>query len=108
MTNDYMSGDPPANQDARREPGAGKSNWTQRTQSQTRAAGNDKDFEDRRNAAACFRNQNKTEDWHPSYVGVMVTEDLPAGTKCWVNVYVRTSRRGEKYVSVVLKRQRER
>lgn len=105
---DQRPNGPPANENARREPGARKSNWTQPTESQPPADGNNKDFEDRRNAAACFRNQNKTEDWHPSYVGVMVTEDLPDGTKCWANVYVRTSRRGEKYVSVVLKRQRER
>lgn len=97
---------PPRNQNARREPGAGKG-FSDPSKPQP-ANGCNKDFEDRRNASACFRNQNKTEDWHPSYVGVMVTEDLPAGTKCWVNVYVRTSCRGEKYVSVVLKRQRER
>jgi hypothetical protein len=95
------------NQNARQGPGAGKSDSTRQSQPQTPETGN-KDFEDRRNAAACFRNQHKSEDWHPSYVGVMVTEHLPAGTKCWVNVHVRTSRKGEKYVSVVLKRQRER
>jgi hypothetical protein len=69
---------------------------------------NNKDYEDRRNAAACFRNQRKTEDWHPAYQGVMVVEGFKDGDKLWVNVHVRTSRRGEKYISVVLKRQQER
>ena len=67
-----------------------------------------KDYEDRRNAAACFRNQRKTEDWHPAYQGVMVVEGLKDGDKCWVNVHVRTSRRGEKYLTVVLKPQQQR
>jgi hypothetical protein len=70
--------------------------------------GFNKDFEDRRNAAACFRNQNKSEDWHPAYQGVMVVEGLTDGAKLWVNVHVRTSRRGEKYISVVLKPQEKR
>ena len=65
-------------------------------------------YEDRRNAAACFRNKNKTEDFHPAYVGVMVVEGFKDGDKLWVNVHVRMSRTGEKYVSVVLKPQRER
>jgi hypothetical protein len=66
--------------------------------------GFNKDFEDRRNAAACFKNQ-KSGDWHADYKGVLVTEDLPDGTKCWVNVYIRTSRKGEKHLRIVLKRQ---
>jgi hypothetical protein len=65
------------------------------------------DQETRRNAANCFRNPNRTEDWHANFTGCLVTEDLPAGTKCWVNVYVRTSKRGEKYLSVVLKPRKE-
>jgi hypothetical protein len=94
------------NQNARREPGAGKSDsWTQRSESQSGQTSNTKDFEDRRNAAACSRNQRKTEDWHPAYQGVMVVEGLKDGDKLWVNVHVRVSRRGEKYLSVVLKRQ---
>jgi hypothetical protein len=75
------------------------------TLAQHQPAGNSKDFEDRRNAAACFRNQRKTEDWHPAYQGVMVVEGFRDGDKLWVNVHVRTSRKGEKYVSVVLKPQ---
>jgi hypothetical protein len=63
----------------------------------------EQDWEDRRNAAACFKNQNKTEDWHADFLGVMVTEELPAGTKCWVSVRKRLTRNGDIYVSVVLK-----
>lgn len=104
MTNYSDGGD----QNARHEPGAGKSDWNQGSQTQPAQASNTKDYEDRRNAAACFRNQRKTEDWHPAYQGVMVVEGFKDGDKLWVNVHVRTSRRGEKYISVILKRQQER
>lgn len=59
--------------------------------------------ETRRNAANCFRNPNRTEDWHANFTGCLVTEELPAGTKCWVNVSIRTTKKGDKYLSVVLK-----
>jgi hypothetical protein len=65
------------------------------------------DWEDRRNVAACFKNRNKKEEWHPEFVGVMVTENLPAGTKCWVTVKKRLTRKGEVYVTVTLKPQME-
>jgi hypothetical protein len=67
------------------------------------ASARNQDFEDRRNAAACFPNQ-KQEEWEADFTGVLVTEELPAGTKCWVNVRERISRKGERYLSVVLKR----
>jgi len=41
------------------------------------------------------------------FSGVMVTEELPAGTRVWVNVRKRLTRKGEVYVSVVLKRQKD-
>ncbi len=66
------------------------------------------DHEDRRNAAACFPNKRKTENWHPDYTGVAVVEGVKDGDKFWVNVYVRTSSRGEKYITVVLKPRQER
>jgi hypothetical protein len=69
------------------------------------AGSNSKTYEDRRNAAACFKNKNKREEWHADYLGMMVTEDLPPGTKCWVNVRKRLTRKGEVYLSVVLKPQ---
>jgi hypothetical protein len=93
------------NQNARHEPGAGKSDWNQRSQPQPSQASNSKDYEDRRNAAACFKNEKKTEDWHADFLGLMVTEELPAGTRLWVNVRKRLTRKGDVYVSVVLKRQ---
>jgi len=70
----------------------------------TEVGSNSKAYEDRRNSAACFKNRDKREDWHADYLGVMVT-DLPAGTKCWVSVRKRLTRKGEVYVSVVLKPQ---
>jgi hypothetical protein len=63
------------------------------------------DWEDRRNAAACFKNRDKREDWHADFLGMMVTEDLPAGTKCWVNIRKRLTRKGEVNLSVVLRPQ---
>ena len=53
----------------------------------SRIKSNRKDFEDRRNAVACFKNRRKCEDWQPEFTGVLVTEHLPVGAKCWVNVY---------------------
>ena len=65
------------------------------------------DWEDRRNAAACRKNRNKTEEWHPEFVGLMVTENLPTGTRCWVTVKKRLTRKGDVYLTVTLKPQRE-
>jgi hypothetical protein len=93
----------PPNEDARPEPGARKSVGASTNALSPAVCKPEQDWEDRRNAAACFRNQNKSEDWHPAYQGVMVVEGLRDGEKFWVSVHVRTSRKGEKYLSVVLK-----
>jgi hypothetical protein len=60
-------------------------------------------YEDRRNAAACFENPNKHEDWQPDYVGVTVADGLETGQKIWVNVFPRTSSKGQRYYTVILK-----
>ena len=88
-------------------PGARKS-FGSGSNARPEAAGKPKeqDWEDRRNAAACFKNEKKTEDWHADFLGLMVTEELPAGTRLWVNVRKRLTRKGDVYVSVVLKRQK--
>jgi hypothetical protein len=99
-----MNSGPPGNENAPTLNQGARKFETGKSQSQP-AHGFNQDFEDRRNAAACFKNQNKSQDWHADYKGVLVVEDLPTGTKCWVNCYIRTSRKGEKYLSVVLKRQ---
>jgi hypothetical protein len=62
-----------------------------------------KDWEDRRNATAGFRNRKKSEDWHADFEGVMVVEELQDGDKCWIDIKVRTNSRAEKYLSVTLK-----
>ncbi len=95
----------PISENAGVAPGA-RENFTSQNRPQPQTK-NNKDFEDRRNAAACFKNPAKREGWHPDYVGVLVTEDLPAGTKCWVNVRKRLTRKGEVYVSVTLKPKKE-
>jgi hypothetical protein len=105
-----MSGSaPPGNENAPAfDRGARKNVPTpSNTRQDTTGKPNQQDWEDRRNAAACFKNQNKREEWHADFLGVMVTEDLPAGTRVWVNVRKRLTRKGEVYVSVVLKQQRE-
>ncbi len=67
---------------------------------------NNKDYEARRNAAACFANPRKREEWHPDFTGVMVLEGLRTGDKCWVNVRERISRKtGKRYLSVYLRPQ---
>jgi|SRR6516164_9230926 hypothetical protein len=61
-------------------------------------------YQDRRNAAACFRNRNVGE---PQYTGVMVIDGLSTGTKVWVNIGVRQVQRGrhagQKYLSISLR-----
>jgi hypothetical protein len=64
------------------------------------------DYEDKRNAAACYENLDKSEEWMADFTGVMVTDHLPAGTKCWVNIRKRISRKtGRTYLSVVVRPQ---
>jgi hypothetical protein len=100
-------GQPPGNDNARRNPGARENDSKRRdTQPQPESDGNKKDYENKRNAAACFKNQKKTEDWHADFVGVAVVEGLRDGDKVWVNVHLRTSRKGEDYVSIVLRPQK--
>jgi hypothetical protein len=60
-------------------------------------------YENRRNTAACHPNRDKCEPHHADFNGVMVTDELPAGTRCWVNIRIRTDRHGAKYLSVILK-----
>jgi len=88
-------------------PGARKSyNYSAiNSKPQSQTAFNNKDWEDRRNAAACFKNPKKTEPWQADFTGVMVVEGLKDGDKCWVNVSVRSSRRAERYFSVTIKKQ---
>lgn len=101
--------DPTKKQNARSHPDLERSlNLPAGSNAQQRAAGKSAQaYEDRRNAAACFKNRNKREEWHPDFVGVMVTENLPAGTKCWVSVKKRLTRKGDVYITVTLKPQRE-
>jgi hypothetical protein len=63
------------------------------------------DLEQRRNTAACFRNRRKREKWEPDFIGVLVPDDLPTGAKVWVSIRERVSTKGQRYLSVVLKRQ---
>jgi hypothetical protein len=94
----------PGNENAPAQGQGASQSFPEPSKPQSQDGGN-KDYEERRNAAACFRNERKQKDWQPAYTGVMVVEGLQDGDKCWINVHVRQTRRGDKYLSVVLKRQ---
>ncbi len=65
----------------------------------------EQDYETRRNASACFKNPRKSEDWMPDFTGVAVVEGLSDGDKVWINIREKVNRRGERYLSVTIKRQ---
>jgi hypothetical protein len=95
----------PDNEKPRLQIGGSHQSLTGPNQAQTAKEGkNGTPYQDRRNAAACFRNQNIGE---PQYTGVMVIEGLPTGTKVWVNIGVRQVKKGrhagQKYLSVSLR-----
>jgi hypothetical protein len=90
----------PPNESTRLTPGARK---IESEPNKAQTSPGSKDFEDRRNAAACFRNKGKKEYWHADYQGVAVVEGLRDGLKIWINIIERISHRGDKYLSVVLK-----
>jgi len=59
--------------------------------------------EQRRNSAACFKNPNKREEWHADFIGVLVAEDLPTGSKVWINVPQKIDKKGRPFLSVSLR-----
>jgi hypothetical protein len=56
-------------------------------------------LESRRNCAACFKTV-KTAEWQGDYSGVLVLED---GQRFWVNIFQKTSPKGDTYFGVELK-----
>jgi len=60
-------------------------------------------FENHRNSAACFLNKNKREKWNADYIGCLVVEDLPTGSKHWVNISERKRKNGDTYLAMVLR-----
>jgi hypothetical protein len=76
--------------------------------SKPHATAESKDFENRRNAAACFANDKKREDWHDDFKGVAVVEGLRDGTKVWIGVRKRKTRDGREYLTVQLRPFRQR
>jgi hypothetical protein len=58
--------------------------------------------ETRRNAAACFKNRNKAQEWESDFTGIMVVEGLASGDKCWVNIHKRLARKGDEYFTVTI------
>src|ERR1700745_81828 len=96
---------PPENESATTLSHGARKVKSSQNQAQHRKPFNDRDYEDRRNAAACFRNKDKKEDWHADYQGVAVVEGLRDGDKVWANVRESASSKGDRYVSVTLKRQ---
>ena len=46
---------------------------------------------------SAFKNENKTEDWHPAYKGKVM---LPDGTVHWLDVTPKKGKAGETFVAV--------
>lgn len=53
---------------------------------------------DNTNRGALFRNQNKKTDKHPDYTGTLNVE----GVDRWISAWLKTSQKGEKYLSISL------
>jgi hypothetical protein len=51
------------------------------------------------NAGALFKNKKKTSDQHADYTGTITFE----GRECWLDAWIKTSKAGEKYMSLSLK-----
>jgi uncharacterized protein (DUF736 family) len=54
---------------------------------------------DNTNRGALFRNDDKTEEKHPDYRGTINV----GGTEYWVSAWIKTSKRGTKYMSLSVK-----
>jgi hypothetical protein len=65
-------------------------------------------YEDRRNSAACFKNEDKTEPWHADFKGVVTLEGFQDGDRAFVNVTKRVDRKGREYFTVILKKMERR
>jgi hypothetical protein len=90
-------------------PLSARKNWkvaSNRTEPEARINKN-RAYEDRRNCTAAFLNMRKNQAWHPDFIGVLTVQDLPDGAKCWVSVREKTSRSGERYLSIELRKQGE-
>lgn len=46
---------------------------------------------------SAFKNENKTEDWHPAYKGKVM---LPSGDIHWLDITPKKTKAGETYVAV--------
>jgi hypothetical protein len=60
----------------------------------------EKRWEDRPGWACCFPPRNPRSEHPPDFTGVIVPEDHK---KYWVNLYVKTDRNGNRFVSVNIK-----
>ena len=54
---------------------------------------------DNTNRGALFRNEEKTEEKHPDYRGNLNVD----GTELWLSAWVKTSKKGTKYMSLSVK-----
>jgi hypothetical protein len=58
---------------------------------------------DNTNRGALFRNSDKTEEKHPDYRGTINVD----GTEYWVSSWIKTSKKGTKYMSLAVKPKEE-
>lgn len=56
----------------------------------------DQKYETKNNSGALFRNNRKEKDTHPDYTGNAVID----GVDMWVSAWIKTSRSGDKYMSL--------
>lgn len=56
--------------------------------------------EERPGWATCFKVQKKAEDWQCDFTGVIALEGVG---RFWVNIWKRTARNGQMYLSINLR-----
>lgn len=55
---------------------------------------------DNRGKGVLFRNEDKQEEKHPDYRGNITLHD---GTECWLDAWINTSKKGQKFMALRMK-----
>jgi uncharacterized protein (DUF736 family) len=58
---------------------------------------------DNTNSGALFRNEDKESDNHPDYRGTLNVD----GTEFWISAWLKTSKKGQRFVSLAVKPKNE-
>lgn len=54
-------------------------------------------YEMRAGQGSAFKNENKTEDWHPAYKGKVM---LPDGSTHWLDITPKKTKAGDTWIAV--------